>query len=275
VANVDFFSYGWLTPAFAYFFSFLGCLLGLFATARARMLTSGARRARWLVLAAWSIGGTGIWVMHFIAMIGVEVNGAQVYFDLPTTIASWLTAIIVVGVGLFIVGYGRSSTPKLLLGGLFTGLGVAAMHYTGMGAMRVDGDMSYSSRLVILSVVIAVVAATVALWFTLHVRRAAGFITAGAIMAVAVCGMHYTGMVALRVHLHAVAAPVTGVQPLSLIVPIFIFVLIVVVALGYAMLNSLSLQDRDALSDLQARLGGGAASIEDVTAGFRVNRRHF
>ncbi len=71
--HVDHFSYGWLTPGLAYFLSVLGSLLGLVCTVRARAMIDNARRARWLVLAAWAIGGTGIWVMHFMAMIGFSV----------------------------------------------------------------------------------------------------------------------------------------------------------------------------------------------------------
>ncbi len=88
---------------------------------------------------------------------------------------------------------------SLLLGGVVTGLGVAAMHYSGMAAMRMPGRMSYSPGLFAVSVVIAIVAATAALWFAL---RLGGFwpgFGAALIMGVAVSGMHYTGMAAMHV----------------------------------------------------------------------------
>jgi NO-binding membrane sensor protein with MHYT domain len=275
MAHVNEAAYGWVTPTFAYLFSFLGCLLGLNATARARLLPSGARKARWLVLAAWAIGGTGIWVMHFVAMIGFQVSGATDKFDPAITIASWLIAVIVVGLGLFLVGYTRPTALKIIVAGFFTGIGVAAMHYTGMAAMTVDGTKSYDRTLVIASVVIAVVAATVALWFTVSVRRTGAVVVAALIMAFAVCGMHYTGMFALGVKLHANSAIVNGWDPTLFLVPIFIFVLIVVVVLGYAMLNSLSEEDAAALSDLEARLSGaGSAPLSPPaqSAGFTVHR---
>jgi NO-binding membrane sensor protein with MHYT domain len=253
VAHLQQFAYGWITPALAYLFSFLGCLLGLKATGRARMVT-GAARMRWLGLAAWAIGGTGIWVMHFVAMIGFEVNGSDVRFDVPITIASWLTAIIVVGAGLFFVGYGRPSAAKVIIGGVLTGVGVAAMHYTGMYAMRVDGMVMYNMKLVWASVGIAVVASIVALWFTVTVRSTVGVIVAGAIMGVAVFGMHYVGMLAMSVHLNNDNAPVSGVAALTFLIPILLFVLLVVVALGYAMLNSPSERDAASLEEMDARL---------------------
>jgi NO-binding membrane sensor protein with MHYT domain len=266
VAHLQEFSYGWVTPALAFLLSFVGSLLGLKATARARMVT-GRSRARWLTLAAWAIGGTGIWVMHFIAMVGFEVNGSAVQFDLPITIASWLTAIIVVGAGLFIVGYGEPSAVKVVIAGVFTGVGVAGMHYTGMYAMRVDGMEMYDMRVVWLSVAIAVVAATVALWFTVAVKSTISIIAASAIMAVAVNGMHYTGIAAMDVRLNAVPHPVSGTPALSFLVPIMIFVLVVFVALGYAMLNSPSERDAASMEALESRISG-AATQPEVRSGF-------
>jgi NO-binding membrane sensor protein with MHYT domain len=248
------FTYGPITPVLAYGLSFLGSLLGLVATGRARAASTTGQRARWLVLAAWAIGGTGIWVMHFMAMIGFTVSGTVIKYDIPTTVASWLTAVIVVGFGLFAVGYGRPSLAKLLIGGPLTGAGVAAMHYTGMAAMRADGSIGYDTNLVIASVAIAVVAATVALWFTLVVRGAAATIAAAAIMGVAVTGMHYTGMIAMRFHMQGSASSLRGVDPLTFLVPIILFVILVAAALAYALLAVPSQRDRDFQDSLPTRL---------------------
>jgi NO-binding membrane sensor protein with MHYT domain len=241
-AHLTDFTYGWLTPTLAYAFSFLGCLTGLKATARARD-TAGAQRARWLTLAAVAIGGTGIWVMHFVAMLGFAAQGTDIRYNLALTVASWLTAVVVVGIGLFAVGYGRPTAAKVIIAGFFTGIGVAGMHYTGVGAMEMDGKMAYNRTLVILSVVIAVVASIVAFWFTVTIRRTLGVIVAAAIMALAVCSMHYVGIEAMSVKLNTTGAPVNGINPLYMMVPIFIFVTLVVLALAYGMLNSISEPD--------------------------------
>jgi NO-binding membrane sensor protein with MHYT domain len=236
VATVHHFAYCWVTPALAYLLSYLGALSGLAATARARRTAERGRRARWLVLAAGAIGGTGIWAMHFMAMIGFTVDGTDVRYDIPITVASWLTAVVVVGVGLFIVGYGRRSAPRIVVAGTLTGLGVAGMHYAGMDAMRLNGIVSYDRTRVGLSLVIAVVAATVALWFTVSVRRPAWIAAAAAVMGVAVAGMHYTGMSAVSVHLHDNATTVSGVVALDYLIPMLVFVLLVVLTLVAAVL---------------------------------------
>ncbi|MCP2325040.1 NO-binding membrane sensor protein with MHYT domain [Hamadaea flava] len=221
--EIHHFAYGWFNPALAYLLAFSGCLTGLVCTTRARAAGTPARRARWLILGSVSIGGAGIWLMHFMAMIGFDIPASPIRYNLTATVASLLFAVVTVGLGLFFVGTGRRGMGKLLVGGVFTGSGVVAMHYTGMYAMRVSGQISYDEGLVLASVVIAIVAATVALWFTISVQGGwKSLLTAAAVMAFAVCGMHYTAMAALRVHLESTAAPATGIAPTLLIVPIFV-----------------------------------------------------
>jgi NO-binding membrane sensor protein with MHYT domain len=137
--HVNNFSNGALNPVLAYLMSCMGCFLGLRCTTRARAYQGRAARARWLTLAALAIGSTGIWVMHFIAMLGFAIPGQPIRYNVPVTILSMVIAVVVVGVGVFIVGFSRAGTWPLVLGGLIIGLGVAVsgMHYTGMAALRV------------------------------------------------------------------------------------------------------------------------------------------
>lgn len=234
--HINHFSYGLLTPSLSYTLSVLGCLLGLICTVRARNMADRRRRARWLLLAAWAIGGTGIWVMHFMAMIGFSVTGLPIRYDIPVTIASWITAVVVVAIGLFIVGFGRPHAFKILIGGLFTGVGVAAMHYTGMAAMRLPATITYDRTLVAASVAIAVVAATVALFFTVTLRRPVVLMIAALIMGIAVNGMHFTGMYAMRVS-NFQPGPVAGILPVAFLAPIVVFVIAVIIVLMVALLN--------------------------------------
>ena len=97
---------------------------------------------------------------------------------------------------MFVVGRGAASYGKLVMGGMFTGLGVAGMHYTGMAAMIMPADLSYDPMLFGLSIVIAVVAATVALWLAFNLRGNVQRFGSAIVMGLAVCGMHYTGMAA-------------------------------------------------------------------------------
>ncbi len=197
--HVNNFSNGALNPALSYVVSCVGCFLGLRCTTRARAY-QGAARARWLTLAALSIGTTGIWVMHFIAMLGFSIPGETIRYNVPVTIASMVIAVVVVGIGTFIVGFSRAGTWPLLLGGTIIGLGVASMHYLGMGAVRVQASLSYNYGLVAASVIIAVIAGTAALWMALRLDSVWSTFIASLIAGVAVNGMHYTGMAAVGAH---------------------------------------------------------------------------
>jgi NO-binding membrane sensor protein with MHYT domain len=210
--------------------SCVGSLLGLLFTARARA-AAGASRGWWLVLGALAIGGTGIWVMHFIAMLGFSIPGASIRYNVPATLVSALVAVVVVGVGLFTVGFGGSRQSTLLIGGIFAGVGVASMHYMGMAAMRTTGWVGYDLGLVALSVVIAVVAATVALWFTVLVRGVVATIAAALIMGVAVTGMHYTGMAALRVRVDSSLPVPSGASPADFLLPLIIAISVITMLL--------------------------------------------
>jgi NO-binding membrane sensor protein with MHYT domain len=199
MVHVDNFSYGALNPVLAYVMSCMGCFIGLRCTTRARA-SQGMARAGWLVMAALAIAIVGIWAMHFIAMLGFTIPGESIRYSVPVTIFSMLLAIVVVGIGLFIVGFSRGGTGPLLLGGVVIGLGVASMHYVGMAAIRAPDSLTYSPLLVAASVVIAVIAGVAALWAALRLETAWSALIASMIMGVAVSGMHYTGMAALRVH---------------------------------------------------------------------------
>ncbi|WP_405711542.1 MULTISPECIES: MHYT domain-containing protein [unclassified Streptomyces] len=198
--TIDGFSYGAVTPVAAFLMACLGAALGLRCTNRS-LRTERSFKAGWLALGATSIG-SGIWTMHFIAMMGFSVKGVAIGYDMPVTFASLAVAVGMVGVGIFIVGYRGATRMALVTGGTITGLGVATMHYLGMAGMRLDGQFEYDTVTVALSVVIAVVAATTALWAAVSVHGFLPSLGASVVMGVAVSGMHYTGMAALSVHLH-------------------------------------------------------------------------
>ncbi|AZQ39735.1 hypothetical protein EJ357_45125 [Streptomyces cyaneochromogenes] len=219
--TVDGFRYGAVTPVAAYLMACLGGALGLRCIVRS-LLNEQSWKAGWLALGAASIG-CGIWTMHFIAMIGFQVEETRIGYDVGLTVLSLAVAVIVVGVGVFIVGYRGAGKGALTGAGVITGLGVAAMHYLGMAAMHLDGSIQYDVFTVTLSILIAIIAATAALWAAVTVR---GFMTslgASMVMGVAVSGMHYTGMAAVSVHLHgATGASWAGDSPTSLLLPMLL-----------------------------------------------------
>jgi NO-binding membrane sensor protein with MHYT domain len=171
------------------------------------------------------------------------VPTATIRYNVVLTVASLIIAIAVVTIGLFIAGYSRPTAFKIVAGGVLTGTGVAAMHYTGMAAMNINYRVSYDIRTVALSLGIAVVAATAALWFTVSLSGTRPILVAALIMAIAVCGMHYTGMVALHVHAGHISGPVPGISPLAFLAPIVIVTAASLIGLGFMSLNMASDED--------------------------------
>ncbi|MFF9428012.1 MHYT domain-containing protein [Streptomyces sp. NPDC014746] len=218
MGHLDHATFGWLTPVLSYAMACIGAALGLRCTVRALDATGRSRR-NWLLTAASAIG-TGIWTMHFVAMLGFGVTGTDIRYDVPLTLLSLVGAMAVVGVGVFAVGYGRDPVRSLLVGGLTTGVGVACMHYLGMAALRLHGQVRYDPLLVALSVLIAVVAATAALWAALHIHRPAAVALASLVMGAAVSSMHYTGMLGVRVDVAPSAAALSGASLMQFIFPL-------------------------------------------------------
>jgi NO-binding membrane sensor protein with MHYT domain len=262
MVHVNNFSYGALNPVLAYVASCFGCFLGLRCTTRARA-SQGRARASWLVIAALAIGIMGIWVMHFIAMLGFTIEGQAIRYNVPVTVLSMLIAVAVVGAGLFIVGYSRGGAGPLLLGGVAIGVGVASMHYIGMAAVRAQDTLTYSPALVAVSVVIAVIAGTAALWAAVRLESAWSAFIASMIMGVAVSAMHYTGMAALRVHasLGAIVTAPDSASAVAFLLPLIIgisctgFIFSAVIAL------SPTAAEMVAEADLMARLGVRAPDV--------------
>lgn len=218
--TINDFSYGAVTPVAGYLMAVLGSALGLRCVARCVHYRQGWKPG-WLALGAACLG-CGIWTMHFIAMTGFQVREASIRYDVGLTVLSLAVAIVVVGVGVFVVGYRGAGTATLLSAGTLTGLGVAAMHYLGMYAMRLAGSIRYDVLIVAVSVAIAVGAAVAALWAAVSVRGFAASLGASLVMGVAISGMHYTGMAAVSVHLHNASSTAGGATPTSLLLPMLL-----------------------------------------------------
>jgi NO-binding membrane sensor protein with MHYT domain len=211
----------------------------------------GVARLVWLVVAAITMGG-GIWSMHFIGMLAF-IMPVPMSYDIGLTIVSLLVAVFVTGVGFYVIGRQNVSPLRLVLSGIFMGLGIAAMHYTGMAAMRGDADLSYHGLFVALSLVIAIGASTAALWLAFRTTDLWQRLAAAVVMGVAISGMHYTGM---RAAIFSVHGPVhqtafnasLGQTSLALAVAGITFVILV-----FASIASLSEQKRAEEALRQAR----------------------
>ncbi|MCE7033133.1 EAL domain-containing protein [Lysobacter sp. GX 14042] len=167
-----------------------------------RVASSKGRAARLWLLGGSIAMGLGIWSMHFIGMLAFSLP-IELGYDLGLTAVSLLAAIASSAFALWLVCRRTLPVPRLVLGALLMGAGIATMHYLGMEAMLMSPGIVYVPAFFVLSVVIAVLASGAALWIAFRLRsggRHARHARVGAslVMGCAIVGMHYTGMAAAR-----------------------------------------------------------------------------
>jgi diguanylate cyclase len=171
----------------------------------------GARERLWLCAGALALG-TGIWAMHFVGMTSFTLP-VPLSFDLALTTLSWVAAVSISFLALYVVSRSTLSLGSLATGALAMGLGICLMHYTGMWAMRMSIPIHYDPTLLATSFGVAVTASAAALFLCFSLRRLpeSGVVpakfAAALAMGAAISGAHYTGMAAARFAAGAVCAP--------------------------------------------------------------------
>ena len=189
--------------------------------ARARPLA----RAGWLMAGAVAMGG-GIWAMHFIGMLAF-VLPVPVSYVATVTLASIVPAAAGAGVALHVLSRESVGWRHLLVGGLLMAVGIGTMHYLGMEAMQLNAVMAYEPVPFLLSIVVAYVLSTLALYVRFALKRSAKRLRqplAALVLGCAVAGMHYTAMASVRFYAgagHASGAALPSL-PLALLVGGFV-----------------------------------------------------
>ncbi len=173
------------------------------------------RRVYWLCGGALSMG-LGIWSMHFIGMLSFSLP-IPLGYDTAVTLYSLVIAAVISYFALDVATRPGLTAARLGGSGTLLGLGISAMHYTGMAAMRMTA-IEYSPLLLVTSIVIAIVAATAALWLAHSIRGRDGRMfwvyrpLAALVMGLAITGMHFTGMAAVSFPLGTICRSVTDIN---------------------------------------------------------------
>lgn len=162
--------------------------------------TTARARRLWIAIGGLCLGA-GIWTMHFVGMLAFNLPCSTGY-DATLTVLSMVPGILASTLALNIISRRQISLSQLAMGGLLIGAGIGAMHYSGMAAMRLDGFIRYDLKLFVLSVLVAVALATLALWIKFRLQswqarwQAWVPVVSAVVMGMAVSGMHYTAMAA-------------------------------------------------------------------------------
>ena len=174
------------------------CAFGSWVVSRLYQHALGRPQAHaiiWYFLSAVT-AGIAIWCTHFIAILAYQPD-APATFNLSLTFASLMIAILGSTLGIVVAGMLKTGLTTVV-GGTIFGLAVAAMHYTGMIAYRVQGEVSWDKTYLVASVILAVVFATVALLLGHQKTKGSGMRMTLA-LTLLILGLHFTGMAAFNV----------------------------------------------------------------------------
>lgn len=228
----------------------------------------GRGKRVWLATAALAMG-LSIWSMHFIAMLGFD-PGSAVRYDPFLTLVSLALAVGATGGAFFFVAPEHARLPRVLVAGAAMGAGICLMHYTGMAALRTATSLGYDPTLVALSLVVAVVASVAALLAARRERSSGWRAIAAVTLGVAIVGMHYTAMSALKLTpMTGVAHAPSGAPPFALAISVAGGTLFILVL---ALMASLYDQRANILSALEAG-GVGYWELDLYSRSFHISPR--
>jgi diguanylate cyclase (GGDEF)-like protein/PAS domain S-box-containing protein len=177
----------------------LVCAAGCFTTFRLYSRMRGARgvvRAAWLLLTGL-VAGSSVWATHFIAMVAFT-PGLKTGYSPSGTLLSLMIAVLFMASG-FAVASAQRSTTNDFAGGVLIGLGVAAMHYTGMSAFVTQGHLVWEHATVGMSAILGVVGATAALVLAGQARSVKSQLIGGGLLSLGIVALHFTGMSSITI----------------------------------------------------------------------------
>ncbi|MGQ3890906.1 EAL domain-containing protein [Legionella sp. CNM-4043-24] len=264
--------YNYSLVALSYLIATVASYIALDFSARLRREHNRQARRPWLLGGAFAMGA-GIWSMHFIGMLAFVMPMPMTYEPVLTAL-SMLAAIISSGLVLFLLQSETRQTRYLIVGGIFSGLGIAGMHYIGMSAM-LDMSIRYQPALFFLSIGIAIFASEAALWLILQSNQGTQRqqirlkLISALIMGFAICGMHYTGMSAAvftsahdmsmlpeaAIDSHALVYYVTGITG-------FIFVIALIVSTSRQLMLGAVEKERNFLNAILHNLSDGILACD-------------
>jgi diguanylate cyclase len=197
----------------------------------ARIRSTPGVSARVLLAGAASFLAVGIWTMHFVGVLAAPIPPDAVYLVLPTII-SFLICALVVGISLFFVSVGEPALSRVASSAVLLGLGIASMHYVGIHGLAGHFVIQHDAAMVLLSVLIAIIAAYGGLRAFLARQDGIRLIASSIAFGIAVSGMHYTAMYGMHfvplsaeASHHAMSGLAASPQILSIVVSVLCFVI--------------------------------------------------
>ncbi|MCP9625994.1 EAL domain-containing protein [Rhodopseudomonas palustris] len=159
-----------------------------------RARVSDLRVSMFWLLTTGAVTGGGIWATHFIAMLAYT-PGVAIDYDLKLTVASLLIAAVMTTLGFVVAAHGGRRW-RVVVGGGLIGIGIAAMHYTGMASLNLL--LSWDQATVISSIVAGIVLAIGAVALAQHGESSWNLAGAGVLLTLAITSHHFIAMGAIE-----------------------------------------------------------------------------
>lgn len=210
---------------------FGGCFTSFRLYSRMREAVGGSVQAAWMLLTGL-VAGCSVWATHFIAMLSYD-TGLRAGFLPGGTLLSLLIAVLFLGAA-FAVAAATPARQGRVMTGVLAGLGVGAMHYTGMSAYVTEGRLSWDHGLVAASMVLGLSLGAGAMWLAEAARTTKRQVVAGAALTLAICSVHFVGMGAITI------APDSAVQVPAQLLSSVMMTLAVTLIVGLIILGGLA-----------------------------------
>ena len=169
------------------------CLISSYACVnllRHSRRSSGRLRLTWTIVAALAVG-FGIWATHFIGILALR-PGFVLSYDFALTALSLAIAIVVCGFGIAMAIRGTGPLDHFL-GGAVVGVGISTMHYTGIAALIMGGNLGWNPPLVAVSILAGMVLGGLAVVSAMG-RGWRRLILGAVLLTLAICVMHFTAI---------------------------------------------------------------------------------
>jgi len=258
----------------SYLVACVGCFATLDMAERVAHADQQTSRRRWRWVGTTCLAG-GIWAMHFIGMLAFQAP-IEIQYQLPVTLLSLVIALCASWLAMNTLSLPDLSLRRCLESSIGIGLGIAAMHYVGMTAMRSSATAYYDPGLFILSLVIAMAAALAALLLARQLRDGVGMLHqlykygVSLMLGAGILSMHFTAMSAFNL-----VVPVGSPMPqpsehsyLQLALTIAVMTLLIIGSSISAALADKKLQHKDhdlqRVNSLLSQLDQARMSLQQV-----------
>jgi NO-binding membrane sensor protein with MHYT domain len=150
-----------------------------------------ARRKLFVSMSAVALG-TGIWSMHFVAMLGMTLP-VSFHYNALVTMMSALVAILLTGIALLLVHFGERTPQRITLAGICVGFGILAMHYLGMSGIQAVKPV-YSAFGIFVALVASLALCVASFWISYGNRGSRNILLGTVVFGSTVVAVHFIAM---------------------------------------------------------------------------------